>query len=150
MSSHDARRATAGIPLQTLVAEPRSRCEAVSRLQGGATYFHEEFEIFRQVAEEQRILLQSPPDELSRIPDEEGNEHQVWYLPKSKSVLKATWPGTFGLSLKPDAATCWMPQGLFAMNRQSTATCSPDDKTKTPRQCGASGRRCYLQRGRAN
>ncbi|MCF7676420.1 MAG: hypothetical protein K9N23_19045 [Akkermansiaceae bacterium] len=97
MSTHEPSHAAAGIPLQALVAELRSRCEAVSRLQGSSTYFHEELGIFRQVAQEQSLFLQSSPDELSRIPDEEGNEHQVWYLPGSKSVLKATWPDFFGL-----------------------------------------------------
>jgi len=97
MSTHEPSHAPAGIPLQALVAELRSRCEAVSRLQGGSTYFHEELGIFRQFAEEQHLFLQAPPDELSRGPDEEGNEHQVWYRPESKAVLKATWPDFFGL-----------------------------------------------------
>lgn len=52
MSTHEPSHAPAGIPLQALVAELRSRCEAVSRLQGGATYFHEELGIFRTYAEE--------------------------------------------------------------------------------------------------
>ena len=78
MSFHEPSHAPAGIPLQALVAELRSRCEAVSRLQGGSTYYHEELAIFRQVAAEQRLFLQEPPVELSRVPDEEGNEHQVW------------------------------------------------------------------------
>ncbi|MCX6880212.1 MAG: hypothetical protein NTW21_41375 [Verrucomicrobia bacterium] len=97
MSAHEPSHAPPGIPLQALVAELRSRCEAVSRLQGGATYFHEELGIFHQVANEQGLFLQAPPDVLSRIPDEEGNEHQVWYLPDTKAVLKATWPDFFGL-----------------------------------------------------
>ena len=97
MSAHEPSHAPAGIPLQALVAELRSRCQAVSRLQGGSTYFHEELGIFRQFAAEQDLFLQAPPDELSRIPDEEGNEHQVWYRPDSKAVLKATWPDFFGL-----------------------------------------------------
>jgi hypothetical protein len=97
MSSHEPSHAPAGIPLQALVAELRSRCEAVSRFQGGSTYYHEELEIFRQFAAEQHLILQAPPDELSRVPDEEGNEHQVWYRPESRAVLKATWPDFFGL-----------------------------------------------------
>jgi len=79
MSTHGPSHAPAGIPLQALVAELRSRGEAISRLQGGATYFHEELGIFRHVAAEQSLFFQAPPDELSRTPDEEGNEHQAWY-----------------------------------------------------------------------
>ena len=97
MSAHEPSHAPAGIPLQALVAELRSRCEAVSRLQGGSTYYHEELAIFHQVAAEQNLFLQGPPDELSRVPDEEGNEHQVWYRPESRAVLKATWSDFFGL-----------------------------------------------------
>ena len=97
MSTHEPSQAPAGIPLQALVAELRSRCAAISRLQGGSTYYHEELAIFRQVAAEQNLVLQAPPGELSRTPDEEGNEHQVWYLPATKAVLKATWPDFFGL-----------------------------------------------------
>jgi hypothetical protein len=97
MSSHEPSQPPAGIPLQALVAELRSRCEAVSRLQGGSTYYHEELAIFRQVAAQQNLFLQNPPDELIRVPGEEGNEHQVWYKPESRAVLKATWPDFFGL-----------------------------------------------------
>lgn len=97
MSAHEPSHIAAGIPLQTLVAELRGCCEAVSCLQGGSTYFHEELGIFRRVAEDRGLFLKEPPSELSHIPDEEGNEHQVWYRPGSKSVLKATWPDFFGL-----------------------------------------------------
>jgi hypothetical protein len=97
MSVHEPSHAPAGIPLQALVAELRSRCEAISRLQGGATYYHEELGIFRACAKERGLFLQAAPIELSRAPDEEGNEHQVWYLSATKAVLKATWPDFFGL-----------------------------------------------------
>lgn len=97
MSSHEPSHAPAGIPLQALAADLRGRCEAVSRLQGGSTYYHEELGIFQQVAAEQKLFLPSPPDELSHVPDEEGNEHQIWYRPGSRAVLKATWPDFFGL-----------------------------------------------------
>jgi len=97
MSAHEPNEAAPGIPLKALVDELRSRCEAVSRLQGGSTYFIEEPGIFRQFAGEQGLILEGPPAELNGIPNEEGNEHQVWYLPDSRAVLKATWPGFFGL-----------------------------------------------------
>jgi hypothetical protein len=97
MSAHEPSHAPAGIPLQALVAELRSRCEAVSRLQGGDPYYREELALFLEVAHSQSLFIQSPPAELSRAPDEEGNEHQVWYQCGSKFVLKATWPDFFGM-----------------------------------------------------
>jgi hypothetical protein len=97
MSDHEPSQPAAGIPLKAHVEELRSRCEAVSRLQGGSPYFHEELGIFRTYAEELGFFVAEPPDELSRPPDDEGNEHQIWYLPGAQAVLKATWPGFFGL-----------------------------------------------------
>jgi hypothetical protein len=97
MSHHEPSHDPAGIPLQALVAELRGRCEAVARLQGGSTYYQEELGIFRDVAQGQGLFLNESPDELIRPPDEEGNEHQVWFETSSKTYLKATWPGFFGL-----------------------------------------------------
>jgi hypothetical protein len=97
MSPYEPSHAAAGIPLQAHVEELRSRCEAASRLQGGSTYYHEELGIFRSYAEENGLFLQSPPAELSRAPDDEGNEHQVWFMPEAEAFLKATWPDFFGL-----------------------------------------------------
>ncbi|MGJ8642606.1 MAG: hypothetical protein ACSHX9_04290 [Luteolibacter sp.] len=97
MSSHDPSRTTPGITLPALVAELRSRCEAVSRLQGGTTYYQEELGIFRSLAEEKSLYLDQAPPELSQPPDEEGNEHQVWYPKESRLVVKATWPDFFGM-----------------------------------------------------
>jgi len=97
MSTREPSRAAAGIPLEAHVEELRSRCEAASRFQGGSTYYHEELGIFRHDAEEHGLLLPVPPDELNRPPDDEGNEHQVWYLPGSDAFLKATWPDFLGM-----------------------------------------------------
>ena len=97
MSPHEPGHAAAGIPLQAHVEELRSRCEAALRLQGGSTYYREELGIFRSYAEETGLFLTEPPAELSRPPDDEGNEHQVWYLPEAEAFLKATWPDFFGL-----------------------------------------------------
>ena len=97
MSSHEPSHTAAGIPLKTHVEELRRRCEAVSRLQGGSTYYAEELGIFRKYADEAGLIIPSPPDELNQTPDEEGNEHQVWFLPDTETVLKATWPDFFGL-----------------------------------------------------
>jgi len=83
-------------PLEAQTYELRRRCEAASRFQGGHTLFEEEVGIFRVWAEESGCLLESPPAELSRTPDFEANEHQVWFLTESDSYLKATWPGFFG------------------------------------------------------
>jgi hypothetical protein len=97
MSAHEPSDPPAGIPLKAHVEELRRRCEAVSRLQGGSTYFHEELGIFRAYIEESGLHLAEPPRELSSPPDDEGNEHQIWYLPDTRCVLKATWPDFFGL-----------------------------------------------------
>jgi hypothetical protein len=53
--------------------------------------------MFRDYANEACLIITTPPDELNRTPDEEGNEHQVWFLPDTETVLKATWPDFFGL-----------------------------------------------------
>ena len=97
MSTHEPSHAAAGIPLKAHVEELRSRCEAASRFQGGSTYFHEELGIFRAYLEERSLYLKEPPTELTRPPDDEGNEHQVWYIPTGESFLKASWPDFFGL-----------------------------------------------------
>jgi hypothetical protein len=97
MSQDEPSPTSAGVTLQAHVEELRSRCEAVSRLQGGSTYLHEEIGIFLDYVRERGFLLPNPPDELSRPPDDEGNEHQVWFLPGEGAVLKATWPDFFGL-----------------------------------------------------
>lgn len=97
MSPHEPSHSAAGIPLQAHVEELRRRCEAVARLQGGSTYYHEELGIFRAYAEESGLYLAEAPADLSRPPDDEGNEHQVWFHAESETYLKATWPDFFGL-----------------------------------------------------
>jgi hypothetical protein len=97
MSPHESSDTAAGIPLKTHVEELRRRGEAVSRLQGGSTYYAEELGIFRDYAAEAGLIITTPPEELNRTPDAEGNEHQVWYLLDTETVLKATWPDFFGL-----------------------------------------------------
>jgi hypothetical protein len=97
MSAHESSHFAAGIPLQAHVEELRRRCEAVARLQGGSTYYHEEFGIFPAYAEETGLHLTEAPTELSRPPDDEGNEHQVWFQAHSQTYLKATWPDFFGM-----------------------------------------------------
>jgi Serine/Threonine/Tyrosine Kinase found in polyvalent proteins len=97
MSPNGSSHTAAGIPLKALVEELRRRCEAISRFQGGTTYYQEELGIFRTYASAAGLFAPEPPVELSRAPDEEGNEHQVWYLPDSEWVFKATWPNFFGL-----------------------------------------------------
>lgn len=97
MSAHEPSHSAAGIPLKALVAELRSRCETVARLQGGSTYYHEELGIFRACAKDHGLVLQAAPTELNRAPDDEGNEHQVWFQQDSQTYLKATWPDFFGL-----------------------------------------------------
>jgi hypothetical protein len=97
MFGYEPNDAAAGFPLKAHVDELRSRCEAVARFQGGSTHYLEELSIFRNYAAEKGLILPQPPVELNRTPDDEGNEHQVWFLADSASFLKATWPGFFGL-----------------------------------------------------
>jgi hypothetical protein len=97
MFTHEPSQLAAGIPLKTHVEELRRRCEAIARLQGGSTYYTEEFGIFRDYANEAGLVIPTQPDELNRIPDEEGNEHQVWFEENTRTYLKATWHDFFGL-----------------------------------------------------
>lgn len=97
MSDHESDHAAEGIPLQTHVAELRRRCEAATRVQGGPPYYLEEVRIFRDYAHACGLFLSQRPEELSRPPDDEGNEHQVWFRPEKASFLKITWPDFFGM-----------------------------------------------------
>lgn len=97
MFTHEPSDVVAGIPLQAHVEELRRRCEAVARLQGGSAYHSEELGIFRAYAKEAGLHLTKAPVELSRPPDDEGNEHQVWFHADSETYLKATWPDFFGM-----------------------------------------------------
>jgi len=83
-------------PLEASAHELRRRCEAAGRFQGGHTYFAEELGIFRAWAKESGFLAEHPPPELSRSPDFEANEHQVWFEAETNTYLKAAWPGFFG------------------------------------------------------
>jgi hypothetical protein len=98
MYPHEPFGTTAGIPLEAHVAELRSRCEAVARVQGCPTHYLEEVRIFRAYAAESGlILLPSAFPELSRTPDDEGNEHQVWFQRETNTYLKITWPDFYGM-----------------------------------------------------
>lgn len=99
MSPHVEPTNLERIPLKAHLEELRRRCEAIGRLQGGSTYFEEELHIFTRYAEEQQFIFDLGPPELSQPPSDEGNEHQVWFLEKSGTFLKATWPGFFGLKV---------------------------------------------------
>lgn len=97
MCADESSKGAAGIALAAHVAELRGRCETAARLQGGSTHYHEELGIFREYASEAGLYLAEAPRELSRTPDDEGNEHQVWFEETSGCYLKATWPDFFGL-----------------------------------------------------
>jgi len=97
MSSYGDSTNTSGISLSALVTQLRRSCEAAARFQAGATCYAEEVDIFRRCAEEHHLFLETPPPELAHTPDDEGNEHQVWFRSDSASFLKATWPNHFGM-----------------------------------------------------
>ncbi|MEM9280258.1 MAG: hypothetical protein AAGA96_00390 [Verrucomicrobiota bacterium] len=84
------------VALQTHVEELRRRCEAVGRFQGGPTYYGEEVSLFRTYCDEGDFWFSQAPEEVEDAPDDEGNEHQVWFLSQSNSYLKVTWPDFFG------------------------------------------------------
>jgi len=105
MSAHDPFEPVAGIPLEAHVEELRRRREATARLQGSATHYLEEVRLFRNYAAERGLChLPSALPELTREPDDEGNEHQVWFRRESNTYLKVTWPDFFGLLVihRPD------------------------------------------------
>lgn len=105
MSAHDPFETVAGIPLEAHVEELRRRREATARLQGSATHYLEEVRLFRNYAAERGLChLPSALPELTREPDDEGNEHQVWFRRESNTYLKVTWPDFFGLLVihRPD------------------------------------------------
>lgn len=97
MSGNEPDGTAAGVPLEAHVAELQSRREAAARLYDGSTYYREEYESFRQYAREKACFLTHPPEAIDRQPDDEGNEHQVWYHEATASFVKATWPDFFGL-----------------------------------------------------
>ena len=97
MSPHDSTRTTSRSSLSALVAQLKESCEAVARFQGGHTCYREEFAIFREYALSNDLFLDKAPSELTAPPDEEGNEHQVWYREEDVRFIKATWPDHFGM-----------------------------------------------------
>ncbi len=99
MFEYDSVVAPQGISLQAQVEELRRRAQTVARLQGGHTHYLEEVRIFREYIEEHRFLLRRSKASLNLPPDEEGNEHQVWFLPEESRFIKVTWPDFFGLSV---------------------------------------------------
>lgn len=105
MSSHESFGTTAGIPLEAHVQELRRRSEATARLQGGAASYWQEIRLFREYAAERGLAcLPDQIPELKRAPDEEGNEHQIWFTRDLTRVIKVTWPDFFGLLVlhRPD------------------------------------------------
>ena len=97
MLPHEPNDTTAGIPLEAHLAELRRRREAAACLYDGSTYFREECEIFKQYAREKDCYLAHTPEVIDRPPDDEGNEHQVWFDEPTATFVKATWPDFFGL-----------------------------------------------------
>lgn len=97
MSEYGNSTNAEGITLSSLVTQLRASCEAITCIQGGHTYYAEELGLFRALCEERGLFLKQAPTELGQTPDEEGNEHQVWYRSDSATFLKATWPDHFGM-----------------------------------------------------
>jgi len=96
MTDDRHRTEASRVALETHVEELRRRCEAACRFSGGHTLYGEEVGIFRDYAGEGAFFYREEPPELNRPPDDEGNEHQVWFLPDLDAYLKITWPDFFG------------------------------------------------------
>lgn len=99
LPDHVDRPATHHLPLQTHVEELVRRRETVGRFQGGHTSFLEQCRIFETYVEEQGFHFDTGAFGLGRSPDDEGNEHQVWFDEASRFFWKLTWPDFFGLKV---------------------------------------------------
>ena len=88
---------TPRITLKACVDELRRRCETISDFQGGDTYYEEDLQLFKQFCQEKDLYFEEIPEELNIEPDEEGNEHQVWFHAPSNRYVKLTWTNFFGL-----------------------------------------------------
>lgn len=80
------------VTLETHVEELRRRCEAACRFSGGNTLYGEELSLFQAYAEEGDFCFNREPREVARAPDDEGNEHQVWFLEGSDQGLRMKAP----------------------------------------------------------
>ncbi len=81
-----------GVPLKTHVEELRCRAQAVASLQGGNPHYVEEVRIFREYAAERSLFVRPTQASVGLPPDEEGNEHQVWFRPEEKKFIKVSCP----------------------------------------------------------
>lgn len=101
--------------LEASLAELRRRLGAVGSVSCGHTGYWEELAVFREFAGERGLLPDTPPEALRRPPDDEGNEHQVWYESSTESYLKATWPDFFGKRVvyAPDDSADASPVGYL-------------------------------------
>ena len=97
MSDYGISGRDATCSLEELVALLRKSCETITRFQGGDTFYQEEIEVFKNIAQQKGLFLKEPPAVCSTPPSDAGNEHQVWHLPDEGLFLKATWPNCFGM-----------------------------------------------------
>jgi len=99
MSLHDFSRRIENSSLSAFIELLRDRCDAITQVQGGDTYYIEELEIFKQVARDQGYLLDKIPEPLNSPCHDSGNEHEVWFVEEHSLYLKATWPDHFGMKV---------------------------------------------------
>lgn len=85
--------------LSELVKLLQGNCRAITRFQGGNTYYTEELQIFKEVTRNQGLVLAEKPSEINRPPDGAGNEHQVWFIEEKEIFIKATWENHFGMKV---------------------------------------------------
>lgn len=84
--------------LQICVEELRRRRQAISGVQEGDTYYAEDLAIFLHYARQANLICPAP-EEVNLTPDDEGNEHQVWFRKRSNTFLKITWLNFFGMKV---------------------------------------------------
>lgn len=93
------RRPIERISIQAHVEELGRRVASAGRFQEGHPSYEEQLRIFVEYAEQRGLFLDRKPEEVSRPPDEEGNEHQVWFIGSAGLFVKVTWPDFFGLKV---------------------------------------------------
>lgn len=119
MSPHEPSGPAAGIPIKAQAEERRSRCEAVSRLQGGSTYCQEEFGIFRDHDKGGEFSAEHAELSHTRHPDSDNLGYSTSLAPVlSKASANAPLPSA---SFRWRSIGKALAQGLYNVRTQAKA-----------------------------